>query len=86
MAIEMDSNENIIITGHFGGVDVDFNPGPMADSFSSNGSGHHQMADRLYTESLLTGVYEQSVEPIPKSGTRPQEGEPTSALMRRYHR
>ena len=59
---------------------------PHDDSFSSNDSAHHQMADRLYTESLLTGVYEQSVDPIHKSGPRPQEVEPTSALMRRYHR
>jgi hypothetical protein len=60
---------------------------PHDESFSSNDSAHYQMTDRLYAESLLTGVHGQSVEPIhDNSGTRPQEVEPTNALMRRYHR
>jgi hypothetical protein len=60
---------------------------PHDDRYSSNDSAHHQMTDRLYEERSLMAVYEQTVEPIQNNlGTRPQEVEPTSALMRRYHR
>ena len=60
---------------------------PHGDSFSSNDSAHYQTTDRLYEERSLMAVYEQNVEPISNLlGTRPQEVEPTSALMRRYHR
>lgn len=57
------------------------------DSISSNDSEHDQMTDRLYEERSLMAVYGESVEPNQNYlGTRPQEVEPTSALMRRYHR
>ena len=60
---------------------------PQGDNFSSNNSPHYQTTDRHYDERTLMAVYEQTVEPIQSlSGTRPEEAEPTSALMRRYHR
>lgn len=57
------------------------------DNFSSKSSADHQKTDLSYTERSLTAVYEgteESNESHP--GARPQEVEPTSALMRRYHR
>lgn len=59
----------------------------QSDSFSSNDSFHHQMTDRHDEERSLMAVYEQNLEPnLNPLGTRPQEVEPTNALMRRYHR